>query len=127
MIKSGYRTTLSDAIPAALDRGYAKATASLDQKIERVRERDPQSPKIQEYQAQRDLLRKECDLAAAVQCADLVIEAVTEQLPVKQQVFTTIDKHAPAHAILASNTSALSIDTLAAGTTRPAQFIGMHF
>lgn len=57
----------------------------------------------------------------------LIIEAATEKLEIKRRIFEQIDAVAPADSILASNTSSISITTLAAGTKRPAKFIGMHF
>jgi len=66
-------------------------------------------------------------LPEAVKDADLVIEAVFEDLEVKRKVFTEVDSHAPPHAILASNTSTLSITALAAVTRRPERVVGMHF
>lgn len=59
--------------------------------------------------------------------ADLVIEAVWEQLALKQEIFAQIDRHAPPHAILGSNTSALDIDRIADATSRPGQVVGLHF
>lgn len=59
--------------------------------------------------------------------ADLVIEAATENINVKLDLFQTIDQHAPANAILASNTSSISITKIASVTKRPEQVIGMHF
>lgn len=67
------------------------------------------------------------DLAGAVANADLVIEAVPEVFALKEQIFRTTDTHAPAHAIIASNTSELSITALAATTSRPQQVAGMHW
>jgi len=58
---------------------------------------------------------------------ELVIEAATENLELKRKIFQQIDAAAPEGAILASNTSSISITTLAAGTKRPSKFIGMHF
>jgi 3-hydroxybutyryl-CoA dehydrogenase len=57
----------------------------------------------------------------------LIVEAVTESFELKKQIFTTLDAVAPANAILASNTSSISITEIAAVTKRPAQVIGMHF
>jgi len=65
-------------------------------------------------------------LDAAHNC-QVAIEAVTESLTVKQQIFTALDTALPADAVLASNTSSISITLLAAGTKRPANVIGMHF
>ena len=58
---------------------------------------------------------------------DLVIEAVVENIEVKKKVFNDLDTHTPKHAILASNTSSLSITEIAASTKRPEKVIGMHF
>jgi 3-hydroxyacyl-CoA dehydrogenase len=62
-----------------------------------------------------------------LQAADIVIEAVFEDLKVKQEVFGRLDKVAAAHAILATNTSSLDIDAIAAATSRPQQVVGTHF
>ncbi len=64
---------------------------------------------------------------AALKDADLVIEAVYENLELKQQIFRTLDATLKAAAILASNTSALDIDAIAAVTARPQQVLGLHF
>jgi 3-hydroxybutyryl-CoA dehydrogenase len=63
----------------------------------------------------------------AVKEADLVIEAIFENMEVKKEVFGKVDAAAPAHAILATNTSSLSIDELANSTGRPDKFIGLHY
>jgi 3-hydroxybutyryl-CoA dehydrogenase len=67
------------------------------------------------------------DLAEGVGEADLVVEAATENPVVKAQLFREVDDHAPDGAILATNTSSISITQIAAETGRPAQVIGMHF
>ncbi len=67
------------------------------------------------------------DLAEAAQSADFVIEAVPERLELKRQVFQTLDQHAPGHAVLATNTSELSVTAIAAATERPTKVIGMHW
>jgi enoyl-CoA hydratase/3-hydroxyacyl-CoA dehydrogenase len=72
-------------------------------------------------------IKTSTSLAEAVKDADLVIEAVPEILDVKKKVFKDIEKHAPKHTILATNTSSLSITELASATKRPDKFIGMHF
>ena len=59
--------------------------------------------------------------------ADFVIEAVPERMEIKQAVFAELDEVTPGHAILASNTSALSISEIGSGTTRPDQVVGFHF
>ena len=67
------------------------------------------------------------NMEEAVKDADLVIEAIFENMEVKKEVFGKIDAAAPAHCILATNTSSLSIDELAESTKRPDKFIGMHY
>jgi len=67
------------------------------------------------------------DLKEAVQNVDLVIEAVTENPPLKKSVLAEADKYAPAHAIIASNTSSISITEIGAATKRPEKVCGMHF
>src|SRR5208282_862735 len=67
------------------------------------------------------------DLKQAVQNADLVIEAVTENPPLKKAVLAEADKYAPPHAIIASNTSSISITEIGAATTRAEKVCGMHF
>ena len=59
--------------------------------------------------------------------SDLIVEAVVESLSVKESVFRTLDAEAPAHAILASNTSSISITKIGAFTQRPDKVVGMHF
>lgn len=66
-------------------------------------------------------------LADGVSHADLVVEAIPENFDLKKNLFKEVDKHAPADAIFASNTSSISITKLAAVTNRPEKFIGMHF
>ena len=72
------------------------------------------------------LIEIDTDIRAA-EDVDLIIEAVPEILDLKAQIFRTLDEVAPAHAILASNTSSISITRLAAETKRPEQVVGMHF
>jgi 3-hydroxybutyryl-CoA dehydrogenase len=66
-------------------------------------------------------------LGKAVDAADLVIEAIPEDMALKKQTFAELDRLAPAHAILATNTSSLSIDEIASATRRGGQVIGLHF
>jgi 3-hydroxybutyryl-CoA dehydrogenase len=71
-------------------------------------------------------IRTATDLGALKDCA-LVIEAATENLPLKLKIFAQLDELAPAGAVIASNTSSISITRLAAATKRPDKVIGMHF
>ena len=74
-----------------------------------------------------DRLRTSTDLQESAAKADLVIEAVPEKIDLKMGIFGRLDKAAPDHAVLASNTSGLSITEMAAATQRPEKVIGMHF
>jgi 3-hydroxybutyryl-CoA dehydrogenase len=67
------------------------------------------------------------DMEAGAEKAQLVVEAVPEKMEVKEKIFTTLDKSAPADCILASNTSSISITEIAAFTNRPEKVIGVHF
>lgn len=77
--------------------------------------------------AVRSRLRTDATLAGAVEGADAVIEAVLEDLALKQRLFANLERAAPAGALLASNTSSLSIGEIAAGMRAPDRLVGMHF
>lgn len=67
------------------------------------------------------------DIKIAASSADFIVEAVTENLAIKKDIFQRLDSSAPPHAVLASNTSYLNISEMASATQRPGQVIGMHF
>ncbi|WP_254544012.1 3-hydroxyacyl-CoA dehydrogenase family protein [Halomarina pelagica] len=67
------------------------------------------------------------DLAAAVRDADLVVEAIPEEMDLKRSVFAEVNEHAPTDAVLATNTSSLSVTELASAVSRPERFVGLHF
>ena len=83
--------------------------------------------KPEDSDAAMSRLLLETNLERAAQTADMVIEAIPEQIELKLDLFTRLDAACPPHTVLASNTSALSITEMAAATKRPQQFIGMHF
>ena len=72
-------------------------------------------------------LRFDADLPHAVRHADVVIEAVVEQMPVKQRIFAEVEREAPDGALLATNTSSLSVGGIAAALKEPWRLVGMHF
>ena len=74
-----------------------------------------------------DRLHAQDDLPNAVRDADIVIEAVVEDLAIKQRLFAEVERAAPADALLASNTSSLSIAKIASGLREPRRLVGMHF
>jgi 3-hydroxybutyryl-CoA dehydrogenase len=117
----GYHVNLVDANPAALDRALATIAANLDRQVKKgtLAEADKA--------ATLSRIAPHTDLAPAVQDRALVVEAVSESPELKDRIFRTLDEAAPATAILASNTSSISITQIAASTRRPGQVIGMHF
>ena len=117
----GFRTILQDTSDPALDHAVAEISAVLEKGVAtgKVKGEDAVSAHKRLSTCQR--------LEDAVKGADLVIEAVPEDITLKVELFGALDKLAPAHAILASNTSSLSITEMAAATGRPAKVVGMHF
>lgn len=116
----GYTVTLIDVIPEQLER----AQAGIRQSVEKLH------AKGRITDAQRDAamsgIQTSLQMDAAAD-ADLVVEAVVERLEVKQEVFAQLDRLTRPEAILASNTSSISITQLGAATRRPEKVIGMHF
>jgi 3-hydroxybutyryl-CoA dehydrogenase len=117
---SGFHTTLIDISAEAL----ARAKQSIQQSVEKLFSKG----KLDETARQNALegMVSGTDLALAAD-ADLIIEAATENKPLKLKVFAELDAQAKPSALLASNTSSISITSLAAATNRPSQVIGMHF
>jgi len=117
---AGIPVFLKDAEQAALDRGLAT--------IRKNYERSVKSGRLTAAAAQERIARISPQLGwAGFEHADIIIEAVFESLAIKKQVFAEIDKVAKRDCILASNTSTLDIDAIAAVTSRPQMVIGTHF
>jgi 3-hydroxybutyryl-CoA dehydrogenase len=117
----GIRTTLQDSNAQAIDRAQDEISALLEKGVATGKVTGVDSA------AARQRLAYARTLEDTVREADLVIEAVPENIELKLQIFAALEKHAPKHAVLASNTSSLSITEMAATTTRPQQVVGMHF
>jgi len=116
----GHSVVLGDIEPAILDRARATIQKSLTRFVDKGR------LSAADRDAALGRIRTSTDLGDAAE-ADLVVEAVVERLDAKSTLFRELDRLAPAAAILASNTSSISITRLAAVTGRPEQVIGMHF
>tara|TARA_B110000037_G_scaffold36172_1_gene44060 strand:+ start:10659 stop:11558 length:900 start_codon:yes stop_codon:yes gene_type:complete len=116
-----YTVVLCDISEAALERAIAIIGKNLDRMV--AKEKISDEDKI----AALANITTNTDLASAVSEADLVVEAATENVDLKLNIFRKMDEHAPDDAILATNTSSISITKIAAVTKRPAQVIGMHF
>lgn len=118
---AGLQVALFDAEPDAADRAKRTIARNLDRQVSKGRI----SPEQREDAAERIAAPRSLDDAAAQ--ADMVIEAVSERTEVKHALFEALDRLAPERALLASNTSSISITGIAACTGRPAQVVGMHF
>ncbi|HLT58532.1 MAG TPA: 3-hydroxybutyryl-CoA dehydrogenase [Limnochordales bacterium] len=119
-IQAGYRVRLVDVTPELVDKARDRIAAQLARGVEKGR--------MSQADADAALARlaTSADRAALAE-ADFVIEAVTEQLPVKLEVFAALDEICRPGVILASNTSGLSITAMAGATRRPEAVVGMHF
>ena len=120
-IQHGFQVTLVDISLAALE----KALHQIEKNMERQVKKGVLSSEQVVAALQR--LSLSTHLEGAVADCQLVIEAATENPTIKRQLFENIDKAAPADCILATNTSSISITSLAAATSRPGKVIGMHF
>jgi len=118
---NGTDVSLVDLNQDLLDEAGSTIAANLQRQV------DKEKITADERSQALDCITTTTSTAAGVSEADLVIEAVSETQKVKKEVFADLDAHAPDHAILASNTSSISITWLGAQTERPEQVIGMHF
>jgi enoyl-CoA hydratase/3-hydroxyacyl-CoA dehydrogenase len=117
---AGYEVTMRDIEQELVDDGYESIQWSLEKLAEK--DRIDESP-----DEVLDRIDTEVDLETAVEDVDLVIEAAPEQMELKKEIFGELDEFTPDEAILASNTSSLSITEIATATSRPEQVVGMHF
>lgn len=117
----GYDVTLIDVDANLLDAARSTIASNLDRQVQkdRIASGDKEDA--------LDRIGTTTDTGEGVEGVDLVVEAVPEEQDLKASVFGDLDAHAPDHAILASNTSSISITWIAAQTERPEQVIGMHF
>ncbi len=120
LLAAGFKVTLIDQAEASLERARQNIEKVLSEGVERGRwsqeEASARAARVHPSTAFEDLAS-----------AELVIEAVWEQLALKQKVFALIDVHAHPDAVLGSNTSTLDIDQIAGATSRPERVIGLHF
>lgn len=120
LAQAGYSVILNDIKQEFVDGAVAKISKQLDRSVEKGR--------LAAADAEATVARivTSVDYADAKD-VDLVIEAATERRDIKLNIFKQLDEITPAHAILASNTSSLSITEIAAATNRPNQVVGLHF
>ncbi|MCY0903851.1 3-hydroxyacyl-CoA dehydrogenase NAD-binding domain-containing protein [Arthrobacter sp. H14-L1] len=117
---AGIPVTLVEAEQSALDRGLARIEQNLATSVAHGSRTEADAS------SERALIESSLDYGALAS-ADLVIEAAFEDLPVKKDIFADLDRHVREDAVLASNTSYLNIDALAAGTAHPERVLGLHF
>jgi len=118
--QSGHPTTVLEVSKELLDAGLKRIDQFLSNGLSRGKVRP------EEKQATLSRLAGTTDYAALADC-DLVIEAVVENLPAKQEAFQRLERTLKPEAILASNTSSLSITEMSVATKRPQRFVGLHF
>jgi 3-hydroxybutyryl-CoA dehydrogenase len=118
--EAGFETYWVDVSQAQLDKG----SENIRRLLQRKADKGKCAP--EHVNATLSRLHPSTDIRS-VSNADIIIEAVTENLDVKKKVFRELDELAPEHAILATNTSALSVSAIASATRRPEKVIGAHF
>lgn len=118
---AGYQVVLFDVTDAALQGGLERIRANLDKGVE--------LGKVEPEDRDRALaaISTTTELREAGRDADLIIEAAPEDLHLKREIFGELDGASPAHAILATNTSSLSVTKVAEATQSPGRVLGMHF
>lgn len=118
---NGHKVNLVDIAQEALDKGLSTIDKNLSRMVkkEKISENDKHSA--------LGNITTHTDMTAGVKEAELVVEAATERIDLKLKIFASLDQAAPDKAILATNTSSISITQIAAATNRPEQVIGMHF
>jgi len=118
---AGIEARMYDVSDEFLERGLGRLRANLDKGVDKGKVTPEQRDAV------LGRLVAAPDLDAAAGESDLIVEAAPESLELKRQIFARIDAAAPAHAILASNTSSLPITKIAEATQRPDKVLGMHF
>ncbi len=119
--QKGYHVSLVDIAQSALDKALTTISKNLDRMI--AKEKISEADKAQTLSN----IVTYTEMSAGMGSADLVVEAATENVDLKLKIFRSLDELAPENAILATNTSSISITKIAAVTNRPEKVIGMHF
>jgi 3-hydroxybutyryl-CoA dehydrogenase len=117
---AGLQVVLNDIHPEFVEKGFKSIQKNVSRDVEKGRKSKEEMDLIMSH------IHLSTELADAKD-VDIAVEAVTENMQIKSDVFRRLDEISPPHAILASNTSSLSITEIAAVTKRPDKVIGMHF
>lgn len=118
---SGFEVNLVDVYQDALDRAYVTIDKNLGRMVAK------EKITLEDQVSTMSRIRTSTDLASCAAASQLIIEAVNENLNLKTKIFKEVDTYAPENAILASNTSSISITKLGTATSRPERVVGMHF
>jgi 3-hydroxybutyryl-CoA dehydrogenase len=118
--QAGFQTVVREVSPEIVEKGLKSIEKNLSRLVEKGTIKDSAKNEI------RARVMGTTSLEDLKDC-DVIVEAIIEQLPVKRELFTALDKLCPAHTIFASNTSSLTITEIAASTKRPERFVGLHF
>jgi 3-hydroxybutyryl-CoA dehydrogenase len=119
--QNGFEVSLVDVSQDQLNRALSTISKNFDRQVSKG------TISLETKENALKNISTNTSLASGVSNADLVIEAATENIDLKLNIFKQIDEHAPANCILATNTSSISITRIAAVTSRPEKVIGMHF
>jgi len=119
-ISSGFTVVMRDVTPEFVEKGRMRIASDLERRVQKGK------MTAEEQKAVLGRLATTTRLEDFKDC-ELVIEAASEQIPIKKEVFQTLDAVTPKSAILASNTSSISITRIASFTKRPDRVVGMHF
>ena len=118
--QAGFQTVIREVNAELVEKGLKRIEKNLARLVEKGTLTDAAKTEI------RGRLKGTTSLDELKAC-DVIVEAIIEQLPVKRELFSTLDALCPAHTIFASNTSSLTITEIAAATKRPERFVGLHF
>lgn len=118
--QSGYETTVREISQDLVDKGLRKIEGFLLKGVEKG--------KMTQEEKEKTLSRlKGTTKLEDLKDSDIVIEAVTEKIDLKKEIFNALDRISPPHTLFASNTSSLPINEIAKATSRPKNFVGLHF
>src|SRR5580704_4293827 len=118
--QAGYQVVLREVDEAALQKGVAKIEKQLARAVEKEKSTQHEADEV------RARIKGTVDYQDLADC-DLVIEAITESLPLKLEMWREVDQIVKAEAVFATNTSSLAVIDQAAATSRPQQFVGLHY
>ncbi len=118
--QAGFPTVVREVSPELVEKGLKRIEKNLARLVEKGTITEAVKSEV------RGRLKGVTSLDDLRDC-DLIVEAITEQLPAKRELFSALDALCPSHTIFASNTSSLTITEIAAATKRPQRFVGLHF